>query len=368
MIAGMIVGCSTEGEKVMGIKGETFGTLDDGSMAHIYTLVNTGGMAARITDYGATVVSLSVADKNGVFGDVVLGYDSLADYVKGTSYFGCVVGRYGNRIAKGKLSLNGAEYSLAVNDGMNHLHGGIAGFNRKMWRAQELQESDAVGLKLTYTSRDGEEGYPGNLDVTVTYRLTGNNELKIDYRAKTDKPTVLNLTNHSYFNLKGAGNGDILGHEMLLNADRLTPVDKGLIPTGELGAVEGTPMDFRQPTRIGDRIEENYEQLVFGLGYDHNWVLNKEDAELSLAARVYEPESGRVMEVFTIEPGVQFYTGNFLDGSAIGKGGISYKHRYGFCLETQHFPDSPNKPEFPSVVLNPGDEYASTTVYAFTAK
>ncbi len=365
IMAVIIGGCSTEGENAMTISEKPFGTLSDGKSANIYTLTNTRGMSVKITNYGATVVSIVVPDKSGNPADVALGYDTLEDYVDGTSYFGCVVGRYGNRIAQGKFTLDGKEYTLARNNGENHLHGGIVGFNKKLWDAEELRENDAVGLVLTYLSPDGEEGYPGNLSITVTYRLTDENELRIDYSAVTDKPTVVNLTNHSYFNLKGAGNGDILNHEMMLNADRFTPVDEGLIPTGELMSVEGTPMDFRKATPIGARIEQDYQQLIYGLGYDHNWVLNKQDAELSLAARVREPESGRVMEVHTTQPGVQFYTGNFLDGSAIGKGGKPYLKRYGFCLETQHFPDSPNKPEFPTVVLNPGEEYASTTIYRF---
>lgn len=366
--AGIIFGCGTKGDSVMNISKEPFGTLADGRSADLYILSGPGGMEVRITNYGATIVSILAPDRNGKTADVALGYDTAGDYEAGTSYFGCVVGRYGNRIAGGKFSLGGTEYTLAVNNGANHLHGGISGFNKKLWQAEEFADEDAAGVKLSCLSADGEEGYPGNLNVTVTYRLTRANEIRIDYQASTDKATVLNLTNHSYFNLKGAGNGTILEHEMMLNAGRFTPVDEGLIPTGELAPVEGTPMDFRTPTPIGRRIEGDFQQLVFGGGYDHNWVLNKPGMELSLAARVYEPESGRIMEVRTTQPGVQFYTGNFLDGTAIGKGGTPYEKRFGFCLETQHFPDSPNKPEFPSVVLNPGEEFSSTTIYAFSAQ
>jgi aldose 1-epimerase len=307
-----------------------------------------------------------VPDRNGRLGDVVLGYENLEGYLTNSSYFGALIGRYGNRIAKGSFQLGGTPYQLAQNNGDNHLHGGVVGFDKVIWKAKELWGEDEVGLQLTYLSHDGEEGYPGNLSVTVVYTLTNNNELKIDYSATTDKKTIANLTNHSYFNL--AGNGDILGHELMLKADRFTPVDKGLIPTGELSSVEGTPMDFTTPTAIGARINQNDEQLIYGLGYDHNWVLNNSGGKLALAAKIFEPTSGRVMKVYTTQPGIQFYSGNFLDGSITGKNGEIYYKHFGFCLETQHFPDSPNHSNFPSTSLNPGQRYKQTTIYKFSAQ
>jgi aldose 1-epimerase len=339
-------------------------TSADFGTARIYTLTNQNGLEARITNYGGTLVSLKTPDRNGAMADVVLGFDSQDGYISNPSpYFGALVGRYGNRIGHARFTLDGVECKLAANNGENSLHGGTHGFNGKIWTPRELPDG---GLELTYLSKDGEEGYPGNLKVTVVYHLTDANELKIDYSATTDKATVLNLTNHSYFNLKGAGQGDILGHLLTLEANRYTPVDAGLIPTGELRAVSGTPFDFTKSTAIGARIDQNDEQLKLGKGYDHNWVLNNGGKALSLAARVVEPSSGRVMEVSTTEPGVQFYTGNFLDGTIKGKGGKVYQQRYGFCLETQHFPDSPNKPKFPSTVLRPGQQFHSTTVFKFT--
>jgi aldose 1-epimerase len=315
----------------------------------------------------ATVISLEVPDRSGKLADVVLGYDNLQDYIKNNPYFGSIVGRYGNRIAKGRFSLDGADYKLAVNNGENHLHGGIKGFDKVVWKAESVNKSNAVGVKMTYLSKDGEEGYPGSLTSTVTYLLTNDNELKIEYSAVTDKPTPVNLTHHGYFNLTGCSR-DILAHELMLNADRFTPVDAGLIPTGELRPVKGTVMDFTKPTAIGARINSDYEQIKFGGGYDHNWVLNRSGKGLSLAATLYEPTTGRLMEVLTTEPAIQFYSGNFLDGTITGKGGIVYKHRFGLCLETQHYPDSPNKPGFPSTVLRPGQKYTQTTVYRFSAK
>jgi aldose 1-epimerase len=313
-------------------------------------------------------VSLRVPDRAGQFADVVLGFDDLAGYVEKHPYFGSIVGRYGNRIARGKFTLDGVEYTLAVNNGPNALHGGLKGFDKQVWSAETIEEEHAVGLRLSYVSADGEEGYPGALSVTVTYLLTNANELKIHYDAATDAPTVINLTNHSYFNLEGAGRGTILGHEVHINADHFTPVDDTLIPTGELRPVEDTPFDFREPKPIGRDIAAEDQQIVFGGGYDHNFVLSKQTpASLSLAARIHAPGSGRIMEVYTTEPGMQFYTGNFLDGSNVGKGGIVYEYRYGFCMETQHFPDSPNQPDFPSTVLRPGERYHSTTVYQFSA-
>jgi aldose 1-epimerase len=351
------------------ITKQPFGKTKDGTAVDIYTLTNSRGVEARIITYGGIVVSLKVPDRNGKLTDVVLGFDTLDEYVsKNSPYFGALIGRYGNRIANARFSLDGKEYTLAKNDGANHIHGGIKGFDKVVWKARELKTNNHVGLRLTYLSKDGEEGYPGNLSVTVDYTLTDNNELEIDYSASTDKDTVVNLTSHSYFNLAGAGTGNILGHEAMINADRFTPVVKGLIPTGELRSVKGTPLDFTVPTAIGARIDQEYDQLVLARGYDHNWVLNKSGNSLSLAARVYEPTTGRVMEVYTTEPGLQFYTGNFLDGSNIGKGGKPYLKRYAFCLETQHFPNSPNEPKFPTTELKPGQKYAQKTVYKFSAR
>ena len=368
-----VSGCKRDSEKTqqerkanMDIQKEIFGKTQQGVQVDLYTLTNANGVVAKITNYGAIVVSLEVPDRKGKMADVVLGYDTLAEYIKDTPYFGAIVGRYGNRIAKGKFTLDGVEYKLATNNGENHLHGGIVGFDKVVWDAEPIKQADAVGLKLTYLSKDGEEGYPGNLTSTVCYYLTNDNELKIEYKATTDKATPINLTHHSYFNLAGQGTCDILAHQLMINADRFTPVDATLIPTGELRAVKGTTFDFTKPTPIGDRIDQDDEQLKFGKGYDHNFVLNSSDGSLALAARVTEPTSGRIMEVYTTEPGIQFYSGNFLDGSNVGKGGKVYKHRYGFCLETQHFPDSPNKPDFPSVTLKPGEKYTCTTVYKFS--
>lgn len=348
------------------IKKQPFGKTADQQAVDLYTLTNASGAEVTIMTYGGTVVSLKVPDRGGKMTDVVLGYDSLDGYLKSSPYFGAIIGRYGNRIGKGTFTLNGHQYTLPKNDGGNTLHGGIKTFDKVVWTAKEVRSKTGVGLSLSYLSRDGEEGFPGNLSVTVVYTLTNGNELKIDYSATTDKTTVVNLTHHSYFNL--AGEGSILNHEMMINADRFTPVDSGLIPTGELRSVKGGPMDFTHPARIGARIDAQDEQMILGKGYDHNWVLNNGAGKLALAARAYDPASGRVMEVYTTEPGIQFYTGNFLDGSITGKGGQVYQKRYGFCLETQHFPDSPNKPKFPSTVLKPGQRYRTTTVYKFSAK
>jgi len=348
------------------IQKQVFGTTADGKQVDLYKLTNANGLEARIMTYGGVVVSLRVPDRQGNLGDVVLGYDQLDGYLKKGAYFGAIIGRYGNRIGHGRFSLEGHEYKLAQNNGENHLHGGLIGFDKVIWNGTENPANDGVSLKLMYLSKDGEEGYPGNLSVTAVYTLTNKDELKISYSATTDKTTVVNLTNHSFFNL--AGSGLNLGHETMITADRFTPVDKGLIPTGELRSVKGTPMDFTTPATIGARIDQDYDQLVLGGGYDHNYVLNKRDSELSLAARVYEPGTGRVMEVYTTEPGMQFYSGNFLDGSITGKGSQVYQKRSAFCLETQHFPDSPNKPNFPSTVLKPGQHYSSTTIYKFSVK
>jgi aldose 1-epimerase len=352
----------------MDVAVESFGKTPEGQQVRLYTLTNAHGLKARIMTYGAIVVSLEVPDKGGKMGDIVLGYDNLDSYVKNSPYFGAIVGRYGNRIGKGRFTLDGVTYDkLAINNGENHLHGGIKGFDKVVWTDEPVRRSNAVGVKLSYLSKDGEEGYPGNLQATVTYTLTNDNELRIDYLATTDKATPVNLTHHGYWNLTG-GQRDILGHVLTLNADQGTPVDKGLIPTGDLLPVKGTVMDFTKPTPIGARIESDYEQLKFGGGYDHNWVLNKGGKDMTLAARVYEPTSGRVMDVYTKEPGIQFYSGNFLDGTITGKGGTVYQHRWGLCLETQHYPDSPNKPNFPSTILRPGQKYETVTVYRFSTK
>lgn len=344
---------------------QPFGTVE-GQAVDLFVLRNRQGMRAAITNYGGIVVELWVPDRHGRLADVVLGYPTVEEYVKNSPYFGAIIGRYGNRIGQARFVLGGKEYRLAANDHGNHLHGGLKGFDKVIWKAQPALTPEGPQLTLSYLSKDGEEGYPGNLHVTVIYRLTGDNSLNIEYRATTDKPTPVNLTNHSYFNLRGQGEGDILGHQLMLCADRFTPVDAGLIPTGELRPVDGTPFDFRTPVPIGKRIDQPDEQLRFGRGYDHNFVLNKEPGQFGLAARVVEPTTGRVMEVLTTEPGIQFYSGNFLDGTHVGKGGKVYRHRYGFCLETQHFPDSPNKPQFPSTILQPGKEYRSRTVYKFS--
>ncbi len=346
----------------MTIKKEPFGKMTNGTPIDLYTLTNTSGLQAKITTYGGAVVSLLVPDRDGKLDDVVLGFETLEEYVEKSPFFGCITGRYANRIAKGKFTLNGAAYTLAQNDGPNHLHGGVKGFDKVVWSAQEKSDD---GLELTYLSKDGEEGYPGNLSVEVTYTLTNDDELRIDYLATSDEDTVIKLTNHTYFNLADGGAGDILGHELMINADRFTPVDGTQIPTGELRSVAATPMDFRRMTAIGARIGQDDEQLRLGLGYDHNWVLNRSDGALALAAKVQEPTSGRVMQVYTTEPGIQFYSGNFLDGSITGKGGKVYGKRHGLCLETQHFPDSPNQPNFPSTVLKPGETYQTTTIYRF---
>lgn len=354
----------TEGLTKMDIQKQSFGRLPDGSEVEVYTLTNSHGLKAGIMTFGATLVSLEVPDRSGKLTDIVLGHDSLKGYLDPAQnpYFGSIVGRYGNRIAKGRFSLDGAEYRLAANNGENHLHGGIKGFDKAVWNAEPVREEGAVGLRLSYLSQDGEEGYPGNLSTTVTYWLTEANELRISYEAETDKPTPVNLTHHSYFNLAGQGQGDILGHELTLNAGHFTPVDDGLIPTGEIRPVAGTPWDFTRPKAIGAEIA-----AVPG-GYDHNFVLRDGEGALKLAAHVFEPSSGRVMEIYTTEPGIQFYTGNFLDGTISGKSGRVYEKHYGFCLETQHFPDSPNKPIFPSTILRPGEKYTSLTVHKFSAK
>jgi aldose 1-epimerase len=349
--------------RVMSANEDSFGQTADGREVTLYTLTNTNGLRAKITNYGAILVSLEVPDRDGNLADITLGLDALDGYLAGHPYFGATVGRYANRIGKARFVLDGNEYKLAANNGENHLHGGIKGFDKVVWRPEDLWANDNEALlKMSYISEDDEEGYPGNLACTVTYTLTKDDELKISYEAETDKTTVVNLTNHSYFNLAGQGTCDILGHELTLNADKYTPVDEGLIPTGEIRSVKDSPMDFTAPCSIGSRIEQ-----VAG-GYDHNYVINSSGGTLALAARIHEPTSGRVMEIYTTEPGVQLYAGNFLDGTLTGKAGKVYKKHYGFCLETQHFPDSPNKPNFPSAVLLPGQKYTSETVHRFHTK
>ncbi|MFT5165990.1 MAG: aldose 1-epimerase [Saprospiraceae bacterium] len=337
-----------------------------GKKIDLFLIRNNKGMEVTITNYGARVVSLTAPDRNGKFEDVVLGFKTFQDYLLGNeSYFGTTTGRYANRIAGARFSLDGKTYNLARNNEDNHLHGGIKGFNAVAWDAKQIDDST---LEFKYLSADGEENYPGNLKVTVTYTLTDDNELKINYSATTDQKTIVNLTNHSYFNLGGEGSPGILDHVMQINADYFTPTDQGLIPTGEIAKVEGTPLDFRTPMKIGERINSDFEALNFGGGYDHNFVLNQSKAVIIKAATVYEPSSGRVMDVFTNEPGVQFYTGNFLTGRDIGKSEKPYLHRSAFCLETQHFPDSPNQPTFPTTVLNPGETYTSVCSYQFSTR
>lgn len=356
----------TEPESQRGLVTTDFGMLGD-QLVKLFTLTNASGAQVSIAEYGGIVVSLKVPDRDGNLGDVVLGYDNLDSYVEDTPYFGAITGRYANRIAAGRFEIDGTTYELPVNNGPNSLHGGIKGFDKVIWTGEPTAPGD--GVAFTYVSADGEEGYPGKLDATVTYTWTDANELKIEYLASTDKPTVINLTNHSYFNLNDGGASPILDHELTINADRYTPVaDAGAIPTGELAPLDDSPLDFRAATKIGERIEAEDEQLEFGSGYDHNYVLNAAEDGVALAATVYDPSSGRVMEVLTEEPGVQFYSGNFLDGHHVGKGGVAYGRRSGLCLETQHFPDSPNQPEFPSTVLRPGETYATSTIYRFSTR
>ncbi len=353
-----------EGGPTMEVRKELFGRLADGTAVDVFTLVNKAGLEARVTNYGAILVSLKVPDRKGVLADVNLGFDTLDGYLGTHPYFGAIIGRYGNRIAQARFTLEGVEYRLAANNNANTLHGGIKGFDKVVWTAEPVRSAGGAGVKLTYLSKDGEEGFPGNLSVTVVYTLTDADELEIRYEATTDKATVLNLTNHAYWNLKGEGNGNILGHILRLEADALTAVDSAanLIPTGEILAASGTPFDFTAPHAIGERIA-----LVEG-GYDHNFVLRGGGGTMALAAYVEEPESGRVMEVWTDQPGIQLYTGNFLDGTVVGKGGKAYRKHFAFCLETQHFPDSPNHPNFPSTILEPGQTYRSTTVHKFSVK
>ncbi|KAB2641642.1 MAG: galactose mutarotase [Verrucomicrobia bacterium] len=352
---------------------EAFGKTAEGTPIEVFTLTNSHGIKLRAMTYGAIVLSLETPDRDGKLADIVLGYNTVDEYIKDTPYFGAIVGRYGNRIAEGKFSLNDKTYTLATNNEnggiKTSLHGGLKGFDKVVWKGAGLLNKDgSQAVTFTYLSKDGEEGYPGNLSLSVTYSLNNKNEWKIQYRATTDKATPVNVTQHSYFNLKGEGNGDILGHELMLAAAKFTPVTAGLIPTSKLAPVAGTPFDFTKPTAIGAHITAADEQMKFGGGYDHNWVLDNQGGELALAAKVYEPTSGRTMEVLTTEPGIQFYCGNFLDGKNTGKAGKKYEFRNGFCLETQHYPDSPNQATFPNTILKPGKALKSTTIYRFGSK
>lgn len=345
-----------------------FGTLPDGTAVDLFTMVNANGMEVRASNYGGIITALLVPDGSGKVSDVTLGLKSFDDYVKNPPYFGAIIGRYGNRIAKGQFKIDDQTYKLPKNDGPNTLHGGVKGFDKVVWQAEPFEKEDSVGVIFTYTSKDGEEGFPGNLQTRVTYTLTDKNELSFDYHATTDKPTVVNLTQHAYFNLAGDGNGDVLGHEFTIYANEYTPVNKQLIPTGKLAPVTDTPFDFRNKVKLAERVTADHEQIKFAGGIDHNFVLNRKQPGLMLAARVSEPTTRRVMEVHTTEPGVQFYTGNFLDDKLAAKPGKPYARHSGFCLETQHYPDSPNQPEFPSTVLRPGEEYNSKTVYTFSVR
>ncbi len=367
LLAVTLVGCeSMSTNPKSSITKADFGKTTDGQPVEIYTLHNSKGAEARIMTYGGIVQSLKMPDKHGQLGDVVLGYDDLQGYIDKTPYFGALIGRYGNRIGGAKFTLEGQTYTLAKNDHDNTLHGGIKGFDKRVWAAKPSVGIHGPQLTLAYLSKDGEEGFPGNLQVTAIYTLTEDNELKLEYTATTDKPTVLNLTHHSYFNLAGQGNGDILGHVLYLNANQTTPVDSQLIPTGAFADVTGTPFDFRKPMPIGARINDPDPILRYGPGYDHNWVIAKPFGQFGLMARITDPKSGRVMEVWSDEPGLQFYTGNFLDGTIHGKGGAVYNVHGAFCMEPQHYPDSPNQPNFPSTELKPGETYHNTIVYKFS--
>jgi aldose 1-epimerase len=363
----ILLSCTPNKKENSVIEKNLYGKLPDGREVYQYTLMNKSGATMKVINFGAVVTSLTVSDRNGKFEDIVFGYDSLQGYMNDKCYFGAIAGRYGNRIGKGKFKLEGKEFHLAINDGENHLHGGIIGFNKVLWDACTVQDSAGPSVELIYVSADGEEGYPGKVTLKVAYTLTDKNELRIVYKGTTDKVTVFNPTHHSYFNLSGSFTNTILNHLLTIEADTITPVDKGLIPTGKLLDITKTPMDFRTPTAIGARINDQFEQLIFAKGYDHNWVLRNYNGKVRKVAEVYEQKSGRLMDVYTDQPGLQFYSGNFLDGTARGKG-VSYQCRTGLCLEAQCFPDSPNRPEFPSVILKPGDVYHQTTIYQFSTK
>jgi len=358
-------GCQQKTIDAPQVSQSVFGTMPDGVVINLYTLSNSNDVEVGIINYGGIIQSIRIPDTAGNKQDVALGFDNLQDYIDKSPYFGCITGRYANRIAKGKFMLDSIEYQLDLNNGPNSLHGGFKGFDKQVWKAEDFSSDSVAGVILTYLSPDGDQGYPGNLDVSVTYTLNNQNELRIDYNARTDKKTVVNLTNHSYFNLDNGGQSDILDHQLKIIADSFTPTDETLIPSGEIIPVEATPMDFTSFKTIGENLDTSYRPIAIAGGYDHNYVLSSGGGELALAAVVKEPDSGRKMEVFTTEPGIQFYSGNFLDGSITGKNGAVYHKNHGFCLETQHFPDSPNQPEFPSTVLNPGENYSSTTIYRF---
>ncbi|MEH6406639.1 MAG: aldose epimerase family protein [Leeuwenhoekiella sp.] len=382
VIAGTSIQCKSDKKEKMpeetpqeevsdvSITKSDFGALEDGTEIEKYTLKNTEGMEVSIITYGGRITNLKTPDKNGKYEDVVLGFDSISQYTSNNPYFGALIGRYGNRIANGKFTIDGTDYQLPVNDGPNSLHGGTKGFDKVVWTAEEMPaEDNSASLKLTYTSKDMEQGYPGNLETAVTYTLTDDNKLEVNYQATTDKKTVVNLTQHSYFNLSGDFNKPIVGDKIMINADQFVPVNATLIPTGELKDVAGTPFDFREPKTIGDEINATDDQIKKGGGYDHCWILNDQNSGARLAASAYDPESGRFLEVYTDEPGIQFYTGNFLDGTLPQKGGEgTYAHRTGFCLETQHYPDSPNQKDFPTTILNPGEKYNTTTTFQFSTK
>ena len=366
--AGARIAIGNSTQKNSGMKKQNWGKGPNGEEVDLYTLRNAKGIETTITNYGGKIVTLKTPDRKGQFADIVLGFDNLAQYLDKNPFFGSLVGRYANRIANGEFKLDGHTYTLARNNGPNTLHGGLVGFDKKVWQAEDASGREGHSLRLQYVSKDGEENFPGTLTTTVTYTLTDSNELKIDYQATTDKNTVLNLTNHSYFDLSGAGSGEILDHIVTINADRFTPVNANLIPTGELKSVEGTPFDLRKPTPVRARINDKDQQLEYGSGYDHNFVLNGNGSSPQFAARAMDPKSGRVLEVLTTQPGVQFYTGNHLGNGIKGKGGTTYNYRCGLCFETQHFPNSPNQPDFPTTELKPGQRFHHVTVFKISAE